>query len=89
MMLASEPSRRQRRNGDIFCVATFNHATNDESIKQCDEPESISAGAGVEDGMDRRVSKEMRQSGSSKAATLRRAKGIAQLESTRLPICAS
>jgi hypothetical protein len=71
MMLVLEPSRRRRRNRDIFCVATFNCATNDESIKQCDEPESISAGAGAEDGMDGRVSKEMRESRLLKAATLR------------------
>ena len=34
MMLASEPSRRRRCSGDISFVATLNHATNEESIKQ-------------------------------------------------------
>ena len=34
MMLASEPSRRRRRSGDIFFVATLIRATNEESIKQ-------------------------------------------------------
>ena len=34
MMLASKPSRRRRRRGDIFFVATLNHATNKELTKQ-------------------------------------------------------
>ncbi len=84
---SSDPSSKWRRIGDIFFVGTHKQDTNIESIKQCDEPESIRAGA-VESKTVGKRKEIVRESGSLKVATWRWTMGVAQLESMQPSVSA-